>query len=95
MKSMIAAAAALAAMTMAAAPALAQTTHETKVSHDSSMNDGVATEKTKVTHVSKRKTSRPKKVLGVKVGHKTVTHKTERETSVSSNGDTSTTVKTQ
>ena len=74
-------------------PAQAQTTHETKVSHDTSMKDGVATEKTKVTHVSKRKTHRPKKVLGVKVGHKTVTHKTVHESSASSNGDSSSSIK--
>lgn len=77
-----------------AAPALAQTTHETKVDHDTKVHDGVATTTTKVTETSKHKTQRPKKVLGVKVGHKTVTRKTVRETAVSSDGGRKTTVKT-
>ena len=85
----------IAALTLAIAPAQAQTTASTKVSHDTSMKDGVATTKTKVTHTTKHTTRRPKKILGVKVGHKTVTHKTERDTSVSSNGDVKTTVKKQ
>ncbi|MGC5799547.1 hypothetical protein [Sphingomonas sp. NFX23] len=76
------------------APVVAQTTHETKVGHDTSVKNGVATTKTKVTETTKRKTRRPKKVLGVKVGHKTVKHQTVRETAVSSNGDRKTTVKT-
>lgn len=73
--------------------AIAQTTHETKVDHDTSVKDGVATTKTKVTETTKRKTRRPKKILGVKVGHKTVKHQTVRETAVSSNGDRQVTVK--
>ncbi|SEN62223.1 hypothetical protein SAMN05192583_3175 [Sphingomonas gellani] len=77
------------------APAMAQTTQQTKVDHDTKVKDGVATTTTKVTNTSKRKTNRPKKVLGVKVGHKTVTHKTVRESSVSSDGSHSTTVKTK
>lgn len=85
----------LAALALAGAPAQAQTTSSTKVTTGTSMDNGVATSKTKVTHVTTRKTHRPKKILGVKVGHKTVTHKTVRTTSASSNGDTSTTVKTQ
>ena len=76
------------------APALAQTVHQTKVDHDTKVHDGVATTTTKVTETTKRKTHRPKKVLGVKVGHKTVKRKVVRETSVSSDGDRSTTVKT-
>lgn len=76
------------------APALAQTTRETKVDHDTKVHDGVATATTKVTQSSKRKTHRPKKVLGLKVGHKTVEHKTVRESSVSSNGDHSVKIKT-
>ena len=84
-----------AAMALTAAlPATAQTTHKTEVSHDTSMSGGVATRTTKVVHVSKHKTRRAKRILGVKVGHKTVTHKTVRETKASSNGDVSTTVKT-
>lgn len=75
-------------------PVVAQTSHETKVDHDTSVKDGVATTKTKVTETTKRKTRQPKKVLGVKVGHKTVKHQTVRETAVSSNGDRKTTVKT-
>ena len=62
--------------------------------HDTKVHDGVATTTTKVTETTKRKTHRPKKVLGVKVGHKTVKRKVVRETSVSSDGDRSTTVKT-
>lgn len=76
------------------APTMAQTVHETKVHTDTKMSDGVATTTRKVVHVSKRKTRHPKKILGVKVGHKTAVHKTVKTTSVSSNGDASTTVKT-
>jgi hypothetical protein len=87
--------AALAGLAMVAGtPVAAQTTHETKVDHDTQVKDGVATTTTKVTEVSKRKTDQPKKVLGVKVGHKTIKHKTVRETSVSSDGDRATKVKT-
>lgn len=84
----------LAALALTAPSVQAQTSTETKVSHDTDVKDGVATQKTKVTTVHKRKTHRPKKVLGVKVGHKTAVTKTVRETSVSTNGDTSTSVKT-
>lgn len=79
---------------MCSTSAFAQTTRETKVDHDTKIHDGVATTTTKVTETSKRKTNRPKKVLGVKVGHKTVEHKTVRESSVSSDGDRSMKVKT-
>lgn len=75
-------------------PAVAQTTMQTKVDHDTSMKNGVTTQKTKVTRTTKRKTHRPKKILGVKVGHKTAVSKTVRETKTSSDGDASTTVKT-
>lgn len=78
-------------VTLAAVPASAQVTHETKVSTDTSMHDGVATRTTKVEHVRKVKTLHPKKILGVKVGHKTVTHKRIETRSVSSNGDHSAT----
>lgn len=84
-----------AALTMiCGTPALAQTTRETKVDRDTRVHDGVATTTTRVTETSKRKTNRPKKVLGVKVGHKTVERKTVRESSVSSDGDRSVKVKT-
>ena len=73
-----------------ALPAQAQTTSSTKVTHDTSMSDGVATQTTKVTHVTKRKTHRPRKILGVKVGHKTVVHKTVRKVTTGTNGDMST-----
>ena len=73
------------------APAVAQTTAETKVSTKMA-SDGTKT--TKVVRVHKRKTHRPKKILGVKVGHKTVTHKTVHETTTGPNG-ASTTTKTQ
>ena len=89
----IAAAAAALALTCGM-PAMAQTVRETKVDHDTKVRDGVATTTTKVTETSKRKTNRPKKVLGVKVGHKTVKHQVVRETSVSSNGDRKVAVKT-
>ena len=83
-----------AALTLAGAPAAAQTTTETKVSSGTDVKDGVVTEKRKVVHVTKRKTAAPKKILGVKVGHKTATTKTVRETSASSDGAASTSVKT-
>ncbi len=75
-------------------PALAQTTRETKVDHDTHMKDGVATTTTKATTIDKRKTDQPKKVLGVKVGHKTAETKTVRTTTQSSDGDRSVKVKT-
>lgn len=83
-----------AALSFATAVA-AQTTSETKMSTDTSTKAGVATTKTKMVHTRKTRTHHPRKVLGVKIGHKTITHKTVKETSTSSNGDTSTTVKTQ
>ena len=96
MKITLLAAPLIAALTMTAGlPAGAQTTSQTKVSNDVSVDNGVATRKTKVEHVTKRKTHRAKKILGVKVGHKTVTHKTTRESTVSSNGDHSTKVETK
>ncbi len=73
---------------------MAQTTSETTVKTDTSMKDGVATKKTKVEHVRKHKTGHSRKILGVKVGHKTHVNKTVKETTTSSNGDKSTTVKT-
>lgn len=78
---------AAAAGLLLAGSATAQTTSKTQVKHDTSTSNGVATSTTKVTHVTKRKTRHPRKILGVKVGRKTVTHKTVRESSVSSNGD--------
>lgn len=85
----------IAALSLAAGtPALAQMTAQTKVDNSTSVKDGVATTKRTVTHTMKRKTHRPKKILGVKIGHKTVTHKTVHTTSSSTNGDASTTVKT-
>ena len=81
---------------LAAAPTgLPQTTSKVEVSHDTDRHDGVVTHSRKVTRTTKTKTHRPKKILGVKVGHKTVTHKTTRESTVSSNGDHSTTVETK
>ncbi|MGI4731729.1 MAG: hypothetical protein ACRYFW_08285 [Janthinobacterium lividum] len=85
----------IAALALAAGlPAQAQTTVKTTVSHDTSMTDAGPTRTTKVTHVVKRKTHRPKKILGVKVGHKTVTRKIERKTTTSADGGMSTQVKT-
>lgn len=77
-----------------AVPAMAQVSHESQVSTNTSMHDGVATRTTKVVHVKKVKTRHPKRILGVKVGHKTRTTKVVRERSVSSNGDVHTEVKT-
>ena len=95
MKSSLAAAAIAAALVLTTGEvASAQTTTSTKVSTDTDTSNGVATQKTKVVHVRKHKTRRPKKILGVKVGHKTMTQKSVRETSTSTNGDHSTTVKT-
>lgn len=89
------AAAAIAAFAMlSSASAFAQTTRETKVDHDTSVHGGVATTTTKVTETSKHKTRQPKKILGVKVGHKTKTTKVVRESAVSSNGDRKAVVKT-
>ncbi|WP_375395984.1 hypothetical protein [uncultured Sphingomonas sp.] len=78
---------------IATAGADAQTTNRTKVTHDTSVHDGVATRTTRVVYTHKHKTRRARRILGVKVGHKTVTRKTVRETTHSSNGDVSTTVK--
>lgn len=78
----------------ASAPLLAQTTSQTKVANSTSMKDGVATDKTTVTHTTKHTTHRPRKILGVKVGHQTETHKTVKTTKTSTNGDKTTTVKT-
>lgn len=83
-----------AALAIPALPATAQTSVKTEVKNDTDVKDGVVTRTHKVTHVAKRKTSRPKKILGVKVGHKTATTKTVRETSTSSDGDMTTSVKT-
>ncbi len=76
-----------------AAPVTAQTSSETKVSTDTGMKDGMATKKVKVVHIRKHKTRHAKRILGVKVGHKTRVSKTVKETTTSANGDHSTTVK--
>ena len=81
----------IAALALLPVAATAQTTASTKVSTSTS-SDG--TTKTKVVHTRKRKTHRPKKILGVKVGTKTVTHKTVKETTTGPGG-ASTTVKTK
>ena len=95
MKTYLVAASIAAGFALASAtPLMAQTMQQTKVDHDTSMKNGVATTKTTVTHTTKHKTRRPKKILGVKVGHKTAVSKTVKETKTSSNGDSSTTVKT-
>jgi hypothetical protein len=76
-------------------PISAQVTHETKViSSNSSMDNGVGTQTTKVVHVEKYKTRHAKRILGVKVGHKTRTIKKVRTTTVGSNGDSRTSVET-
>ncbi len=68
--------------------------NSTSVSHSTSTHDGVVTHKTKVVKVHKRKTRHVRRVLGVKVGHKTATSKTVTKTTRKSNGETTTTVKT-
>lgn len=93
MKPHQAALAALSALALAAVPAAAQTSVSTKVTHDTGSDDGVPTHTTKVVHTVKRKTHRPKKILGVKVGHKTVETKVTRQTTTSADGDVSHSVK--
>ncbi|WP_375391417.1 hypothetical protein [uncultured Sphingomonas sp.] len=75
-------------------PAIAQTTTKTEVKHDTDVNNGVVTHTRTAVHVTKHKTHRPKKILGVKVGHKTKTTKVVHKTSTSSNGETTNSVKT-
>ena len=82
-------AATLALGTMTAATA--QTTTETKVSTDPNASGGTTT---KVEHIHKHKTHHAKRILGVKVGHKTRVHKTVKETSTDANGAQTTTTKT-
>ena len=87
----------LAAMALAAGlamPASAQVSRETKVTHDVSTQDGVTTKTTRVKHIKKVKTRHPKRILGVKVGHKTRKVETVKTTSTSSNGDYKQSVKT-
>ncbi len=93
MKLVLAAALILAAFAFAT-PVSAQTMVKTEVKNDTDVKDGVVTQKHKVVHTTKRKTRHPKKILGVKVGHKTAVKKTVRETTTSSDGSMSTTVKT-
>lgn len=78
----------IAALALLPVVATAQTTTETKVS--TSTKAGMT--KTKTVHVRKHKTHRPKKILGVKIGTKTITHKTVKETTTGANGAKSTTV---
>lgn len=85
--------AAMSALALAAVPVAAQTSTSTKVTQSSGTDNGAPTHTTKVVHTTKRKTHRPKKILGVKVGHKTAVTKTVRETSTGPDG-ASTTVKT-
>ena len=73
-------------------PISAQVSHETRVSTSNGMDDGVATQTTKVVHVNKFKTHHAKRILGVKVGHKTRTIKKVRTTTVDSNGNNNTSV---
>lgn len=68
---------------------VSQTTTTTEVK--TGVENGAPTKTTKVVHVHKRKTHRVKKILGVKVGHKTAVSKTVKETKTGPDG-TSTTV---
>ena len=77
-----------------ASGALAQTSTSTSVSNNTSTNNGVVTQTHKVVVTHKRKTHHAKRVLGVKVGHKTATTKVVKKTTTSSNGDMSTSVQT-
>jgi hypothetical protein len=90
----LAAPALVAIAAVAGAPVTAQTTAETKVSNDTNVKDGVVTHTRKVEQTSKRKTRQPKKVLGVKVGHKTAKTKVVRETTTDSAGNAKTKVST-
>lgn len=71
--------------------AVAQTTTTTEVKTGS--ENGVPTKTVKTVHVRKHKTHRVRKILGVKVGHKTAVSKTVKETKTGPGG-TSTTVST-
>lgn len=71
--------------------ATAQTTTETKMSTDANA-DGSKT--TKVEHIRKHKTHHTKRILGVKVGHKTRVHKTVHKTTTNPDGSQSTESKT-
>ncbi len=85
----------IAALALAAGlPVEAQTAVKTTVSHSTKTSDGMPSQTTKVTHVTKRRTHRPRKILGVKVGHKTVTRKVVRKTTTAADGSMSTQVKT-
>ena len=75
-------------------PALAATTTTTTVTRGASVRNGVVVHRTKVVHVRKRTTRRPRRVLGVQVGHHTNTTKTVRTTVHRANGSTRTTVRT-
>jgi hypothetical protein len=80
---------------VASMPISAQVSHETRVTTSNNMDDGVPSQTTKVVHVKKYKTHHPKRILGVKVGHKTRTVKRVRKTTVDANGNTSTSVETR
>lgn len=75
------------------APAVAQTTTKSSVTTSNSVQAGVPATTVKAKVVQKTKTRRAKRVLGVKVGHKSRVHKTVRNTTVTATGDTSTQVK--
>jgi len=74
-------------------PISAQVSQNTSVSTSNGMKDGVATQTTRVLHVNKFKTHHAKRILGVKVGHKTRTIKQLRTTTVDSNGNANTSEK--
>ena len=71
-------------------PISAQVSHDTSVSTSSGMDHGVATQTTRVVNVNKFKTHHAKRILGVKVSHKTRTIKQVRTTTVDSNGNANT-----
>jgi hypothetical protein len=88
-------AALLAAMALGASmPVVAQVSDRTKVTTHNRTEDGVDTQTTRVIHEKKFKTHHAKRILGVKVGHKTEKIKSVRTTKVDSNGDSSTSVRT-
>lgn len=71
--------------------AVAQTTTSTEVK--TGVENGVPTKTVKTVHVRKHKTHRVKKILGLKVGHKTAVSKTVKEVKTGPDG-TSTKVET-
>lgn len=73
--------------------AIAQTTTKSSVTTSNTVKAGVPATTVKAITVHKTKTRRAKRVLGVKVGHKSRVHKVVRKTTTTATGETSTQVK--